>query len=262
MFDEAHFCFHGALNDLLPPEHQQVTFTHRFKGRVSVKDMIESLGVPHTEVDAILANGRAVDFTYLVAGGDHIDVYPVPAAPDVAQAAHLAPPPLHQPAFVLDQHLGRLAAYLRLLGFDALYRNDYDDAELAQIAAAGRILLTRDRGLLKRNQVTHGYCIRSTDPRRQVTEVLTRFDLAGTIRPFTRCVHCNGELAVVSKEEISAHLLPHTRATYDDFRRCQGCGQIYWEGSHIRWLRPFVEQLQSEAHSSPPGQTEKEKAQS
>jgi uncharacterized protein len=256
MLFEAHFCFHAELNDLLPPARREVTFTHHFQGRVSVKDMIESLGVPHTEVDAILANGRAVDFTYLVADGDHISVYPALAAPDVAPAARLQPAPLHPMRFVLDAHLGRLAAYLRLLGFDTLYRNDYDDAELARVAAAGRILLTRDRGLLKRSEVTHGYCVRSTAPREQIGEVVRRFDLARAIRPFARCVHCNAMLAVISKEEVTGRLLAHTRATYSEFRRCEGCGQVYWEGSHHRWLRPFVEQLQNEGSRRQPAQTD------
>jgi uncharacterized protein with PIN domain len=241
---EAYFRFYAELNDFLPPERRTGEFVHRFEGRVSVKDMIESLGVPHTEVDLILANGRSVDFTYLVAAGDRISVYPMFESLDISPLLRVRPEPLRHPRFVLDQHLGRLAAYLRLLGFDALYRNDYDDEELARVShEEGRILLTRDRGLLKRKQVTRGYCVRSTASREQIREVVRRFDLAGSLHPFTRCVHCNGRLHPVAKEDIVDQLLPHTREQYDEFRACEDCGQVYWEGSHHRWLRPFLESL-------------------
>ena len=178
------FRFYAELNDFLPPPRRMVSFTHTFAGSVSVKDMIESLGVPHTEVDLILANGRSVDFTYLVAGGDRLSVYPVFESLDITPVLRVRPQPLRQTRFVLDTHLGRLASYLRLLGFDTLYRNDYADEELAHISSREkRILLTRDRGLLKRSEVTHGYCLRSTVSAEQLREVVQRFDLAGSARP-------------------------------------------------------------------------------
>jgi uncharacterized protein with PIN domain len=236
--------FYAELNDFLPAERQQQAFTHRFEGRVSVKDMIESLGVPHTEIEVVLANGRSVDFTYLVKDGDHISVYPVFESLDITPLLRLRPEPLRHTCFVLDQHLGRLAAYLRLLGFDTLYRNDYDDEELARIAAEeGRILLTRDRGLLKRRQVTRGYCVRSTDSQEQLLETVRRFDLAGSLHPFTRCPHCNGRLAPVTKEEVQDRLPPHTREHYDDFRLCESCGQVYWQGAHHHKLAELIEQI-------------------
>jgi hypothetical protein len=165
----AYFRFYGSLNDLLPPVRQGVTFTHSFAGRVSVKDMIESLGVPHPEIELILANGEAIDFAYLVQDGDRLSVYPFFKSLDLFPLLRVRPEPLDEPRFVLDTHLGRLAAYLRLLGFDTCYRNDYPDDELAHIASTEkRILLTRDRGLLKRSAVIHGYCVRNTSPRRQL----------------------------------------------------------------------------------------------
>ena len=233
--------FYEELNDFLPPARRKVTFEHAFRQSGSIKDMIEALGVPHTEVDLILVNGSSVDFDYLIRDGDRISVYPMFESMDIAPVTRLRPVPLRTTRFVLDTHLGRLAAYLRLFGFDTLYRNDYDDPTLAAISAAERrILLTRDRQLLMRKQVTHGYFVRETQPRRQLIEVLRRFDLRATQRPFTRCMHCNGEISAVSKEEIRAHLLPRTERWYQEFWRCGQCGKIYWKGTHFRHLQALV----------------------
>jgi hypothetical protein len=247
----AWFRFYAELNDFLPLERRQVTFCHSFSGRVAVKDMIESLGVPHTEVDLILAAGRSVDFSYLVQDGDRISVYPVFEAIDIAPLVQVRPEPLREPRFVLDTHLGRLGRYLRMLGFDTLYRNDYADDELARISSQeGRILLTRDRGLLKRAAVTHGYCVRATDPRRQVVEVLRRFDLFGAVTPFRRCMRCNGVLEPVDKAALVDQLPPRVRAAYEEFRRCRSCGQVYWKGSHYDRMRAFVAWVLEEGDSS------------
>jgi uncharacterized protein with PIN domain len=145
---------------------------------------------------------------------------------------------------VLDIHLGRLAAYLRLLGFDALYRNDYQDDQMAAIASKqGRILLTRDRGLLKRSEVRYGYCLRSSQPREQVLEILRRFQLGADIKPLIRCLRCNGMLATVHKGEVKEMLPDSVREEHQDFRQCQGCGQIYWRGSHYDRLNAFLKGL-------------------
>lgn len=142
--------------------------------------MIESLGIPHTEVDLILVNDESVDFSHAVQDGDRVSVYPVFEAFDISPIVRVRPQPLRESRFVLDVHLGRLASYLRILGFDTLYRNDYDDEELAGFSRNdGRILLTRDRGILKRSEVTHGYWVRENRPREQVVGVVRRFDLAG-----------------------------------------------------------------------------------
>jgi uncharacterized protein with PIN domain len=206
--------------------------------------MIEALGVPHTEVDLILVNSRSVDFSYLVQNGDRISVYPVFETFDITPLVRLRPHPLRETRFVLDVHLGRLTTYLRMLGFDALYRNDYADEELARISSSeGRILLTRDRGLLKRSIVTHGYCLRTTNPRQQLIEVLRRFDLFASVKPFQRCLHCNGLLQPVDKTAISQRLLPKTRQYYDEFHCCRVCDRIYWKGSHYQRMQQFVDSV-------------------
>jgi len=240
----AKFRFYAELNDFLPQEKRQRTFTHVFELSASVKDMIEALGVPHTEIDLILANGQSVDFSYLVHDGDHISVYPVFESLDITPLVRLRPQPLRETRFVLDVHLGRLATYLRMLGFDTLYRNDYTDAELAHISSSeSRILLTRDRGLLKRSIVTHGYCLRTTNPREQLVEVVRRFDLFTSIKPFQRCLRCNGLLQPVDKAAIIDRLQPQTRRHYHEFRRCQTCDHIYWKGSHYERMQRFIERI-------------------
>jgi len=238
----AYFRFYAELNDFLPQERRFVTFTYPFDLSPSVKDAIEALGVPHTEVDLILANGESVDFSYVLRDDDRISVYPVFESIDITPLVRVRPRPLRQTRFVLDTHLGRLAVYLRMLGFDTLYRNDYRDEELARISSEERrILLTRDRGLLKRNAVTRGYCVRSTEPRQQLIEVLRRFDLFGSLAPFQRCLRCNGTLQPVRKEEVINRLPPRTRRYYDEFRICIRCGQIYWKGSHYQRMQRFAE---------------------
>ena len=233
--------FYEELNDFLPPEQRKVSFEHSFKPPGSIKDLIEALGVPHTEIDLILVNGHSVDFNYPVQDGDRISVYPVFESLDITPPTRLRPAPLRITRFVLDTHLGRLAAYLRLFGFDTLYRNDYDDPTLADISATEhRILLTRDKRLLMRRQITHGHYVRATQPRKQLLEVLTRFDLHKTQRPFTRCMHCNGEIRPVAKDEIETRLLPRTKTWYKEFWQCSQCNKIYWKGSHYQRLQQLI----------------------
>ena len=248
--NQAVFRFYAELNDFLPTRRRRITFAYRFDEGQSVKHLIEALGVPHTEVDLVLVNGESVGFGYLARDGDRVSVYPVFESMDISPVARVRPRPLREPCFVLDTHLGRLATYLRMLGFDTLYRNDYGDEELARISSSeGRILLSRDRGLLKRRVVTHGYCLREINPRRQLSEILRRFDLYGATRPFQRCLRCNGLLQDVSKEAVQEQLPPRTSRYYDEFRRCEGCGRIYWKGSHYERMRRLVDQVVSQGRS-------------
>ncbi|HXG29168.1 MAG TPA: Mut7-C RNAse domain-containing protein [Nevskiales bacterium] len=242
----ASFRFYEELNDFLPPARRRRRFRYPFRGRRSVKDMIEALGVPHTEVDLILVNGRSVGFPYIVRDGDDISVYPVFESFDIAPLQRLRPKPLRVTRFVLDTHLGTLARYLRTLGFDSLYRNDWHDAELARISdEERRILLTRDVGLLKRSRVTRGCFLRETDPRRQLREVVARLDLRRSIRPFRRCTRCNGLLRVAAKRRLQGRVKPEILAAFDDFRLCRGCGQVYWPGSHYDRMGRMIGELRT-----------------
>jgi hypothetical protein len=236
--------FYAELGDFLPGEKRGRTFLQRLPAGATVKHVIESAGVPHTEVELVLRNGVSVGFDERPRPGDRLSVYPVFESLDVAPLVRVREEPLRKTRFVLDVHLGKLALILRLLGFDALFPGDCDDGELARISAeTGRILLTRDIGLLKRSAVTHGCYIRSDDPAQQAGEVLDRLDLRDRVEPFRRCARCGGELQAVDKEEIIHRLEPLTRRYYDEFRICPDCGRIYWKGSHYPALRRLLEEL-------------------
>jgi len=241
MMNQADFRFYAELNDFLPPGQRMREFTHTFAHNPAIKDAIEALGIPHTEVDLILVNGQSVNFSYLLQNRDRISVYPVFEAFDITPLLRVRPQPLRETCFILDVHLGKLAAYLRLFGFDTEYRNDYEEAQLAQIACQEkRILLTRDIGLLKRNQVTHGYFLRETYPKQQLREIFRRFDLFRAAKPFQRCMICNGLIYPIDKNEINHQVSATTLSYYHSFYRCQSCHQIYWPGSHYQQMQTFI----------------------
>jgi len=248
------FRFYAELNDHLPPGQQYRTVEKGFFVPASVKDMIESLGVPHTEVDLILVNGESSDFSRLIGNGDRVAVYPVFESIDITPVLRLWPRPLREPKFVLDVHLGRLAGYLRMLGFDAIYDNRASDHELVRISAEQeRILLTRDRGALRHSAVTRGYWLRETDSRRQTEEVVKRFDLARSLRPLTRCIACNQLLRAAAKAEVRGRVPPGVLEWCDEFRECAGCRRVYWYGSHCRRMRQLIDELSNSPLTYPPG---------
>ena len=224
---------YAELNEFLRLEQRHSSFAWPLERRTSVKDLIESLGVPHTEVDLILVNGESVDFSYLVQDGDSISVYPRFRSLEIACVTQVRPPHVANLRFVLDTHLGKLATSLRMLGFDTHYQNDADDLELVRIASAEqRILLSRDRGLLKRAAVTHGAYIHADEPEQQLVEMVHRFGLASQAKPFSRCLRCNDLLEAVEKADILERLEPKTRRYYHEFRQCPSCARLYWKGSH------------------------------
>lgn len=234
--------FFADLNFFLRATQRERPFSHPITPPVTVKHLIESLGVPHTEVEAIVVNGRSVDFNYLVQAEDTFAVYPPFALPNGIPIVPLRPPLTGPTSFILDNHLGRLARYLRLLGMDTLYPRDHiADADLAQIAHdQQRVMLTRDRGLLMRNLITHGYCLQTKDAQAQLTAVLHRYNLHGQIRPWTRCLRCNGFLKPVEKAQIIDRLQPKTKQYFHEFQICADCEQIYWKGSHFEALADLV----------------------
>jgi uncharacterized protein with PIN domain len=238
----ANFRFYAELNDFLLPERRFTEFAYGFLDVATVKDRIESFGVPHTEVDLILVNGQSVDFACRLQDGDRISVYPVFEAFDIAGLTRLRPEPLRDARFVLDVHLGRLAGYLRMLGFDTLYQNRCADERLAEVSRHGRrILLTRDVGLLKRGSVTHGYYLRATQPRQQLAEVVRRFDLGRLAKPFSRCLRCNTLLEQAGKDQVHHQLPAQVALLHDEFLRCPDCGRTYWKGGHFRRMRQWID---------------------
>jgi len=232
----ADFRFLGRLNDFLSSAQREHTIRVEFRGPQSIKHLVESLGVPHPEIGRVQINGQEGSLDTITQDVDHIQIHPIQNGCPI------------EPRFLLDGHLGRLAAYLRMLGFDCLYRNDYEDQEIAEILQnEERILLTRDRRLLMRKAVVHGYCPRSLDSLTQLTEVIRRFDLLQWIAPFHRCLRCNHLLETVPKEAVLDRLEPLTKLYFDEFHICPNCQQIYWKGSHYERMQEIVEKLREDS---------------
>jgi uncharacterized protein with PIN domain len=243
--------FYEELNDFLPARHRKVPVSVEFAQGCTAKAIIEDLGVPHTEVDLIIANGRSVGFEYRLNDADMVSVYPMFESWDIGGLSRVRAAPLRETRFALDVHLGKLAKLLRMFGFDAQYSNAITDEELARLARAEkRIILSRDRGLLKRRTVTHGYLVRSAAPRRQLAEVLRRFDLAGSLRMFSRCMECNLPLSRVDKASITALLPAVVALTYNDFSRCPGCGRVFWRGTHWERMTALAAEVLGSDHNS------------
>ncbi len=240
---QAFFRFYAELNDFLPSEVRGRTIPYAFQGEPSVKEAIEALGVPHVEVELVVVNGESVDFNYRLQDGDRVAVYPMFESLDVSAVLKVRPEPLRRIAFAVDAHLGKLARILRLLGFDTVHRPDITDAELVALAQEGRILLTRDRELLKHGAVTHGYWVRSTKALEQAQEVVRRFDLAGRFAPFTRCLRCNGLLRRLPPEEGKRRAPPKVRIWCTEYFECSSCGRLFWPGTHYPKLATWVRLL-------------------
>jgi uncharacterized protein len=252
-----HIRFYAELGDLLPPKWRGRDIARSRGVGQTVKDLIEAMGVPHTEVDLLLVGGRSVAFGYRLRDGDRVSVYPVFEALDISSVSKVRSKPLRVTRFVADVHLGRLARYLRIVGFDTAYDKAWGDAELAELAIhEHRILLTRDRGLLKRAMLDHGYLVREQSPRAQLAEVVQRFDLAASLRPFTRCAVCNGEVRAVAKVAASSLVPARTSRHYCDFWRCECCGRVYWKGGHYRSLMALVAGIEGKERLSGSGAPE------
>jgi uncharacterized protein len=249
----ATFRFYEELNDFLARERRGREFSARCARAATTKHMIEALGVPHTEVELILLNGESVGFDRLLADGDRVAVFPTFEAFDVTPLLRLREQPLRVSRFVADAHLGGLAHLLRMMGFDTLYDNAFADDEIERLAAADhRIVLTRDRELLKRSGITHGMYVRALRSAEQLREVFERIQLARSARPFTRCLHCNAMLAAIDKAQVLPQLPPRVAATFERFSACGGCARVFWEGSHWRRMRGLIDDVLGSAGASPP----------
>jgi uncharacterized protein len=235
------FRFYEELNDFLAPERRRREFTVPCARAATTKHMIEALGVPHTEVELILLNGASVGFDALLREGDRVAVYPKFEAFDITSLLRVRQQPLRDTRFVADVHLGSLARLLRMMGFDTLHDNGFADGEIARIAAAqSRIVLTRDRDLLKRRSITHGCYVHALRPQQQLREVFERLDLARSARPFTLCPGCNAPLHAVAKELVEQRLPPRACELYHHFSMCEVCGRVFWDGEHWRRVRALV----------------------
>lgn len=210
-------------------------------GTSSLGHVVESLGVPLTEVGGMSVDGRDVPRAHVPAAGESVEVRPVTRPQSVPGA------PLR---FLLDVHLGTLARRLRLLGVDGAYENeDIGDPALAALSASDRrVMLTRDRGLLRRRELWAGAYVYSDRPEDQLRDILQRF--APTLAPWTRCVACNSPLAPADKDSVRDRLQDGTERSYDIFAACTSCNRVYWRGAHHARLEAVVEKA---IHEFPPG---------
>jgi len=240
--EAVHVRFYAQLGEFLPSRRRGRGFLHPLRERTSVKDLLESLGPPHTEVELVLVDGRPVGLGHVLEGGERLAAYPTFRQLDVRSLRCAGPPLARDGRFLLDGHLGRLAAYLRLCGLDAAHEQAADDPDLARTSyREGRTLLTRDVGLLKRSLVERGYFVRATRPRAQLEEVLDRFDLRDVARPFTRCMRCNGAIRAADAAEVADRVPPRAHRDQVEFRVCTGCGRVYWKGTHYERMQALLE---------------------
>lgn len=249
----ASFRFYEELNDFLAPQHRRREFASRCARAATTKHMIEALGVPHTEVELILVNGESVGFDRLLHDGDRVSVYPKFESIDVTPLLRVRDRPLRVTRFIADAHLGGLARLLRMAGFDTLYDNGFDDAEIAEIAEReGRIVLTRDRELLKRRNVSHGCYVRAMKPEQQLREIFGRLDLAGSLRPLRLCLNCNVPLHAVDRGAVLDRVPPGVARRYEAFSTCPVCGGVFWEGSHWKRMCSLLAGLEQPEKSATP----------
>jgi len=237
----ASFRFYEELNDFLPRDRRGRTFAAKCARAATTKHMIEALGVPHTEVELVLVNGESAGFDQLLEDGDRVSVYPKFERFDISPLLRVREKPLRRLRFVADAHLGGLARLLRMAGFDTLYDNNFDDAEIEDIALEQeRVVLTRDRELLKRRTITHGCYVHSLKAAHQLREMVDRLDLATCMEPFTLCLHCNAPLRDVPKAAVEDQLPPSVRDTHEQFVTCDVCRRVFWKGSHYKRMTALL----------------------
>jgi uncharacterized protein len=240
----ATFRFYEELNDFLPPERRGREFKGVFKGRQSVKDMIEAIGVPHTEVDLILVNGISVDFGYMVQDMDRVSVYPVFESLDIRDATRLRDLPLRETRFIADVNIGDIVKYMRALGLDVYCDPRLSTPDIVRISREeNRTILTKSRKLLKFRDVTRGIFLRPGTPVEQIRRIMDLLSLRGVIVPFSRCLRCNSLLARVTKESVFDRIPPKARACHEDYSYCSGCDRIYWQGTHFARIKQKVDEI-------------------
>ena len=238
------FRFYEELNDFLPRHRRKTDFEADFKGRRSIKDMIESLGVPHTEVDLILINGKSVDFTYILMDRDRVSVYPVFETFNIEHVTRLRGTPLRGTRFIADTNLGNIAKYMRVLGLDVSYDPSLSAHRIIEISKKEqRIILTRSTKLLKFKDVTHGVFLRPGTMEEQIRGVIETLDIKDSLKPFSRCLLCNSLLESIPKEKVFDKIPPKVRGLYNEYTRCNLCGKIYWKGTHYHRMKKWMNSI-------------------
>jgi uncharacterized protein len=225
----ASFCFSSELETFLEREKRGHAFQYTCARAATLKNAIEALGVPHTEIGAVTVNGQPATLQRIVREGDTVEVKG--SDPFYIEKGS-------DPFFLADAHLGGLARFLRMLGFDTVHRNAFDDAEIRRLASEEpRIVLTRDRELLKCREIRRGCYVRALKPEAQLQEVAARYGLAPLARPFTLCLHCNLALESVSHDAVAHRVPEKVLLLQETFTHCRGCARVYWPGSHYQRMQ-------------------------
>lgn len=241
---KAIFRFYEELNDFLPWENRKTDFEAEFSGKRSIKDMIEALGVPHTEVDLILVNGRSVDFKYILRDGDRISVYPVFESINIGHVTRLRKIPLRKSRFIGDTNIRDVVKYMRALGLDMHFDASLARRDIIEISKKEeRTIVTRSKRLLKFSDVTHGIFLRPGSVVEQIRRIVDYLDIKDSVRPFSRCLCCNHLLEVVSKEDIGYRVPPKARALFNEYTHCSSCDKVYWKGTHFRNIKKVIDQI-------------------
>ena len=241
---KAIFRFYEELNDLLPTTRQKTDFEVTFQERRSVKDMIEALGVPHTEVDLILVNGKSEGFSYLLQDKDHVSVYPIFESLDIEGVTRLRTFPLRKTKFIADINLGDIVRCMRTLGLDVYFDPSMSSRDIIGVSCSEhRIILTKSRKLLKFKEVSHGILIRPGTTTEQVIKIIDDLDIRKQIKPFTICLVCGFLLERVSKEQIEDRIPPKTKAFCDEYAYCRKCDKIYWKGTHYIRMKKRIDEI-------------------
>jgi uncharacterized protein with PIN domain len=235
------FRFYAELNDFLATENKHKAFKLYLKTPVTVREAIESLGIPLSEIDLILINSKPAELNHSLHEQDYVSVYPVFESFDISGISKIRRRPLRESRFILDAHLGKLAKYLRMLGFDTLYQNDFGDQEIIDIARKeNRIILTRDKLLLRSKKVDHGYYVRETEKHAQLIEIVKKFDLYSQFRSFTRCMTCNAVLVKKEKKDVANKIDEDTARIFKEFFHCPACDKVFWKGSHFERMERLI----------------------
>ena len=238
------FRFYEELNDFLPKHRRKTDFEATFKGKRSIKDMIEALGVPHTEIDLILVNGNSVDFNYIFQDEDRVSVYPVFESLNITNVTQLRKIPLRRTKFIADINLGDIVKYMRVLGLDLYYDPLLSTREIIEISKSeNRVILTKSRKLLKFKDVSHGIFIRPGTTTEQIRRIIEFLDIKDKIKPFSRCLRCNTLLNIVLKEKIIDRIPPKTKEFCNEYVQCRSCNKIYWKGTHFINMEKVVRQI-------------------
>jgi uncharacterized protein len=252
---KATFRFYEELNDFLPNHRRKTDFEARFKGKRSIKDMIEALGVPHTEIDLILVKGNSVDFNYILQDQDRVSIYPVFESLNIKNVTRLRKIPLRKNKFIADINLGDIVKYMRVLGLDLYYNPLSSTREIIEISKReNRIILTKSRKLLKFKEVSHGIFIHPGTTTEQIRRIIDYLDIKDNIKPFSRCLGCNTLLNIVQKEKILDRIPPKTKAFCDEYVQCPSCDKIYWKGTHFIRMEKVVRKILDQAECFRNGQ--------